>query len=224
MAVTKWVAAVVLTGTCLISPASAQSSGDEEIAQLRRQLATLEKKLDKLQKKTDTRSSAEAKTPAQSTASNSHAAIPVKVPASDPIVLMPNNRPTICTAYQQSCVSITSRLHLDVGGYDYRPNTAATAPQRLDDGFNVRRARIGVLGKFLDDWNYALIYDFAGSSDGFAATGSVGGTSVRSLPGGGLSGIENAYLSYTAFLYDGDGDDPGPPGLSAMGLHGKQMA
>jgi phosphate-selective porin OprO and OprP len=43
----------------------------------------------------------------------------------------------------------------------------------------------------MSDWNYALIYDFGGSSDG------VGGTAVGSLPGGGTSGIENAYLSYT---------------------------
>lgn len=110
---------------------------------------------------------------------------------------MPNNRPTICTADQQNCVAITSRLHFDVGGYDYHPNTGATVPQRLDDGFNARRARIGVLGKFWGDWNYALIYDFAGSSDGFASTASVGGASVGFLPGGGLTGIENAYLSYT---------------------------
>ncbi len=58
-------------------------------------------------------------------------------------------------------------------------------------GNNVRRARIGVLGKFLGDWNFALIYDFGGSSDGF------GGAAAGSLPGGGASGIENAYLSYT---------------------------
>ena len=112
---------------------------------------------------------------------------------------MPNNRPTICTADQQNCVSITSRLHFDVGGYDYRPNTAATVPQRLDNGVNARRARIGVMGKFMGDWNYALIYDFAGSSDGFAGTASAGGVPVGFLPGGGLSGIENAYLSYTGF-------------------------
>src|SRR5216684_3046643 len=78
-------------------------------------------------------------------------------------------------------------------------NTAATVPQRLDDGANVRRARIGVIGKFMSDWNYALIYDFGGASDGFGSTASVGGAAVGFLPGGALSGIENAYLSYTGF-------------------------
>ena len=110
---------------------------------------------------------------------------------------MPNNRPTICTAEGQNCVAITSRVHFDAGGYDYRPNTAATNPQRLDDGVNLRRARIGVIGKFMGDWNYALIYDFGGSSDGFAGTASAGGVPVGFLPGGTLSGVENAYLSYT---------------------------
>jgi phosphate-selective porin OprO/OprP len=84
-------------------------------------------------------------------------------------------------------------VHWDVGGYDYRPNTAATAPQRLDDGENLCRARIGIIGKFFGDWNYALIYDFGGSSDGF------GGTAPGSLPAGGASGVENAYLSYIGF-------------------------
>lgn len=80
-----------------------------------------------------------------------------------------------------------------MGGYDYRPNTAGTTPQRLEDGENPRRARIGIVGKFLGDWNYALIYDFGGASDGF------GGAAPGSLPGGGVSGVENAYLSYTGF-------------------------
>jgi phosphate-selective porin OprO and OprP len=87
-------------------------------------------------------------------------------------------------------------LHFDGGGYDYHPNTPATVSQRLDNGVNVRRARIGV-GKFMEDWNYALIYDFGGTSDGFASTASVGGVPVGFLPGGAVSGIENAYLSYT---------------------------
>src|SRR5580704_16137795 len=72
-----------------------------------------------------------------------NAAYPVKGPiaASGVVVTMPNNRPTICTADDQNCIAITSRVHFDVGGYDYHPNTAATVPQRLDDGVNLRRAR-----------------------------------------------------------------------------------
>src|ERR1700722_8128572 len=200
-------AAISLIGALITTRAEAQSAGgpDAEIALLKQQLRLMEQKLDKLQKQTAANSAAAANANAKADAKikvvNTNAPVPIKGPLtpSDAVVKMPNNRPTICTADDQNCVSITSRLHLDVGGYDYRPNTAATITQRLDDGFNARRARIGLIGKFMGDWNYSLIYDFAGSSDGFAGTASAGGTAVGFLPGGGLSGIENAYLSYTGF-------------------------
>src|SRR5258705_9989397 len=185
--------------------AHAQSAGeDAEIAALKKQRRLMEQKLEKLQRQTAANTTAAATANAKADAKVSvanAAAYPVKsqIAPSDAVVKMPNNRPTICTADDQNCISIVSRVHFDAGGYDYRPNTAATTPQRLDNGVNVRRARIGVIGKFMDDWNYALIYDFGGSSDGFASTASAGGTPVGFLPGGGLSGIENAYLSYTGF-------------------------
>jgi phosphate-selective porin OprO and OprP len=195
-------AAISLIGALVTSQARAQSSGaDAEIAALKQQLRLMEQKLDKLQKQTsaNTAAAADAKANAKIAVANANATIPVKGPVAPPeaIVTMPGNRPTICTADNLNCVALTSRVHFDAGGYNYRPNTAATVPQRLDDGANVRRARIGVIGKFLGDWNYALIYDFGGASDGFASTASVGGAAVGFLPGGALSGIENAYLSYT---------------------------
>jgi len=200
-------AAIGLAGALAASHAYAQSAsgGDQEVALLKQQLRLLEQKLDKLQKQTAVNTAAaanakaeakaEARSEAKAAVAKANAAIPVKGPAaaSGVVVTMPNNRPTICTADDQNCIAITSRLHWDVGGYDYRPNTATTAPQRLDDGENLRRARIGLIGKFFGDWNYALIYDFGGSSDGF------GSTAPGSLPGGGASGVENAYLSYTGF-------------------------
>ena len=163
---------------------------------MKRQLQLMEVKLDKLQKQTNGQAGCAAERHLVSGPSKGRLA---KGPAPQPeaIVLMPNNRPTICTYDQQNCIAITSRVHYDIGGYDYHPNTPATVPQRLDDGTNVRRARIGLQGKFLSDWNYALIYDFGGSSDGFGGTASAGGAPVGFLPGGATSGIENAYLSYT---------------------------
>jgi phosphate-selective porin OprO and OprP len=201
------------------SPLRAQSASgaDAEIAALKQQLKLMEQKLDRLQKQTAANTEAAATANAKADAkvksdgkavnlanASASAAYPVKGPLvpSGVIVTMPNNRPTICTADNQNCIAITSRIHFDVGGYNYHPNTAATSPQKLDDGDNLRRARIGVTGKFLGDWNYALIYDFGGSSDGFGGTGStgaapgVGGATVGFLPGGGVSGVENAYLSY----------------------------
>src|SRR6266850_2042314 len=183
----------------------AQLTADAEIVALKQQLRLMEQKLDKLQRQTaaNTAAAATAKAKADGKVSvvNANAAYPVKGPVapSDAVVKMPGNRPTICTADDRNCIAITSRMHFDGGGYDYHPNTPATVPQRLDNGVNVRRARIGVIGKFMEDWNYALIYDFGGSSDGFAGTASAGGVPVGFLPGGALSGIENAYLSYTGF-------------------------
>src|SRR5450631_3141561 len=203
--------AVSMFGALVASQAHAQSTGnnDAEIAALRQQLRLMEQKLDKLQRQTaanttaaaNANAKADAKSDAKGSVANANAAYPVKTaaPPPDAVVHMPGNRPTICSTDGLNCVAITGRLHFDGGGYDYHPNTAATVPQRLDDGINARRARIGVAGKFMDDWNFALIYDFGGSSDGFASTASVGGTAVGFLPGGALSGIENAYLSYTGF-------------------------
>lgn len=196
--------AAVVAGLVASPEAHAQSAGgsETEIALLKRQLRLLEQKLDKLQKQTSANTAAaanakaeakaEAKAVASAAVANSNAAIPYKglVAPTGVVVTMPNNRPTFCTADEQNCVAITSRVHWDVGGYSYRPNTGATIPQQLDSGQNVRRARIGVAGKFLADWNFALVYDFGGSSDGF------GGTAAGSLPGGGTSGVENAFLSY----------------------------
>ena len=194
-----------LSSAVTVGEAQAQPGGgaDAEIAELKRQLHLIEQKLDHLEKRTtdNTAAAANAKAGARTTPASVTQAYPVKeaVAPSGAVVTMPNNRPTICTADGQNCVAITGQLQLDAGGYNYRPNTAATAPQRLDDGVNARRARIGVVGKFAGDWNYALIYDFAGSSDGFGGTASAGGTTVGFLPGGGLSGIESANLAYTGF-------------------------
>jgi phosphate-selective porin OprO/OprP len=205
-------AAIGLIPVLITSQARAASDADAEIALLKQQLKLMEQKLDKLQKQTSANTASAAKANAKvdakvaSVPSPGAAAVyPVKEPVRpfDTVVHMPNNRPTICTVDEQNCIALTTRLHFDAGGYNYRPDTAATSPQKLDDGINARRARIGILGKFLGDWNYALIYDFGGSSDGFGGTAGfgasngVGGTTVGLLPGGGTSGIEQAFLSYT---------------------------
>jgi len=185
-----------------MGPAYSQSAGDQaEIAALKQQLRVMEEKLDKLQKQGNANAAAVVAANAAARAADvkatrvatTNAAMPLKGPvaSSSVAMTMPNNRPTICTTDNENCIAITSRVHWDLGGYEYRPNAAATSPQKLDGGENLRRARIGIVGKFFGDWNYALVYDFGGTSDGF------GGTAAGFLPGGGVSGVENAYLSYT---------------------------
>ncbi|MDA9424976.1 OprO/OprP family phosphate-selective porin [Bradyrhizobium sp. CCBAU 53380] len=194
---TAMLAATTLTSASLHS-ARAAGAGETsaEISSLKRQLHLLEQRLDKLQQgsaagATKSKVAANSQATAALTTSNGKSAAKAPPLAAGALVSMPSNRPTICTDDGENCVGITGRVHWDVGGYDYRPNTAATSPQRLNSGENVRRARIGLAGKFFGDWNFALVYDFGGSSDGF------GGAAAGSLPGGGLSGLENAYLSYT---------------------------
>jgi phosphate-selective porin OprO and OprP len=181
-------ATVVAIGTALATgSASAQSVTKEQIDALQAQIQSLQRELHAMKKKITRTEKAEER------AEKSYAAAPrapAKAPPPPPTAvakMSSGNQPSICTPDGLNCIGITSRLHFDVGGYSYSPNTPATVPQNLDSGVNARRARIGVLGKFMGDWNYALIYDFGGSSDGFGGA----------VAGGGSSGIENAYLSYS---------------------------
>src|SRR4051812_15934661 len=181
-------ATILTTGS-----ASAESVTADRIDKLQAQIEALQRELQSMKKKVDTAEKKKVDTAEKAYAASMPvvAKAPAAAPPSAIVKMSEGNRPSICTPDGRNCIALTSRLHLDVGGYSYHPDTLATVPQHLDSGFNARRARIGVLGTFMSDWNYALIYDFGGSSDGF------GGTAVGSLPGGGTSGIENAYLSYT---------------------------
>lgn len=86
----------------------------------------------------------------------------------------------------RNSIFLTGRVHIDAGAYfDYRPGAAAKAAHpALTDDINLRRARIGVVGRFDGDWDYALIYDFGGSTD-----------SLSSL----ASGVETAHVTYNGF-------------------------
>jgi phosphate-selective porin OprO/OprP len=177
------VGALSLAAILAAKSASAQSAAvsGERVDQLEAQIKTLEREIQALKAKSTAVEKAEK---AYATATP---AAKAKAPAPSAVAKMsPGNRPSICTPDGLNCIAITSRLHLDAGGYSYHPNSALTTPQNLDSGVNARRARIGLLGTFMGDWNYALIYDFGGSSDG-----------LPPVSGAPTSGIENAYLSYT---------------------------
>jgi phosphate-selective porin OprO/OprP len=180
-----------VTGTMAIlaaGQAGAQSSSvsSREVRELHEEIQALQQKVRQL----------EGKVAAPERQAPSRSAPPLLVKASAPaptaiVKMSPNNRPSICTPDEQNCIALTSRMHVDVGGYRYRPDSAATVPQRLDSGVNVRRARIGILGTFMRDWNYNLSFEFGGSSDG------IGGLAPGSLPGGVTTGIHDAQLGYT---------------------------
>src|ERR1700751_3231547 len=111
------------------APAQSAGSNDAEIAALKQQLRLMEQKIEKLQRQSTVNAQAAARANEKvDTVANANAAIPTKAkaPPSAVVAPLPNNRPTICTADNANCVAITSRVHFDVGGYDYRPNSAAT--------------------------------------------------------------------------------------------------
>jgi phosphate-selective porin OprO and OprP len=174
---------VAMISSAAEAQSPSQSSTDSKIAALERQVSALERELKSLRKQAAKPAVSSATKPAPSPSSrvgNANAAIPVKNPVwpSDVVVKLPNNRPTICTADNLNCIALTSRFDFDVGGYQYRPNSALTNPQQAEDGVNARRARIGVLGTLMGAWDYGLIYDFGGTQDGKPT-------------------LLNAYLTYT---------------------------
>jgi phosphate-selective porin OprO/OprP len=171
-------------------PAAAQSASAQELSELRDQVQALQRKIQQLEGRV-------AKTDKNAATPPSTNVIASKAPPPAPtavVKMSPEHRPSICTPDNLNCVGLALLMQVDVGGYRYRPNSAVTVPQRLDTGLNSRRARLGLVGTFLGDWNYALIYDFGGNSDGFGGTASGG---IALLPGGGTSGIEVASVSYT---------------------------
>jgi phosphate-selective porin OprO and OprP len=169
------VAAVLAAGS-----ANAQSSAvsAESFEQMKAQVKALEREVQALKGKGATAEKAPAR-----------AILATKAPAPPPAAIAkmsPNNRPSICTADNLNCIALTTRLHFDVGEYRYRPHTALTVPQFLDNGVNARRARIGVAGTFMGDWNYALAFEFGASADG-----------LPPVSGAPATGIHDAFLSYT---------------------------
>jgi phosphate-selective porin OprO/OprP len=113
--------AVSLTALIAVGPAQAQSvPAPGEVERLEAQMSEMQRQIQRLRGRVDSSDRAfAAATPA------------VKAPAAPPTAIVkmsPGNRPSICTIDGLNCISITSRLHLDVGGYSYDPNTAATVP------------------------------------------------------------------------------------------------
>jgi phosphate-selective porin OprO/OprP len=62
-------------------------------------------------------------------------------------------------------IGFAGLIQLDAGAYDFRPRSATVGAQYLSNGFNARRARIGVAGKAGEDFAFSLIYDGGNSQD-----------------------------------------------------------
>jgi phosphate-selective porin OprO/OprP len=155
----------------------------EMLVQQQKQLQTQQQQLQDLLARVadgETQSKrAQAVTPASAPVPSQQAPTP-----SAKLELSDKNRPTFTSADGRNSIGLSSIFNLDVGGYNYRPNSGATTPQSLQNGVNARRARIGVNGTFQGDWKYDLQYDFGNYDDGLTATNST------------KSGVKSAFISY----------------------------
>jgi phosphate-selective porin OprO and OprP len=161
-------------------PTAAQTSSvNRQIDSLQSQIQQLQQQLQSLQDQVNQAQQNAAQ--AQATAAHAQAQAQPKANGAIPTI-SPGNRPGICTADGENCIELTSRLQFDFANYLNVHPQQSTGPHSLTSGVNARRARIGVLGKFAGDWNYALIFDAGGSSDGMQQ-----------------SVIKNAFVTYNGF-------------------------
>jgi len=77
---------------------------------------------------------------------------------------MPNGRPTISSSDSRASFAIGSLVQFDMGGYFQHPSPTTQFPN-LNNGVNLRRARIYLVGKF-DNFTLNFTPDFGGRPDG----------------------------------------------------------
>ena len=88
-------------------------------------------------------------------AANEAAAAAAASAADDgPGITMKGPAPTFSSADGDDTMSVTGRVHWDVGFYD-----ESGTDDDLNDGSNLRRARLGVKGRIMKDWGYEIVLD-----------------------------------------------------------------
>ncbi|HTI87871.1 MAG TPA: porin [Alphaproteobacteria bacterium] len=156
----------VMIGALALAVAPAHAQSQSQVDRMEQQIRDLQSQLQTMREQVNTTQQQVQKTQTDVAAA--------------PRITFTNGRPGWTSADGQNSVQLTGRLHFDVG--NYLSVSRAGAANSLQDGVNARRARIGVLGKVMGDWNYALVADFGGSTD--ATPSSI---------------IENAFISYNGF-------------------------
>jgi phosphate-selective porin OprO and OprP len=120
----SWMLATV--GIFAVSSAGAQTdSTAQQIGQLHDQIGAPQREIQQIKAKAGKAESnaqpAVPATPATAAMGKVAAVAPTAI-----VTMSPGNRPSICRPDQSNCIALTSRLYLDVGGYNYRPATAKT--------------------------------------------------------------------------------------------------
>jgi phosphate-selective porin OprO/OprP len=178
--------ALVGAALAMADPSAAQTPPQTQA--LQQQIRALQEQLQSLQSQVNFQAQVQAESQAKAQAqAKTAAATPANAPH---VTLSAKNRPGFASADGQNTVELTSRLHLDFADYLHvTPQARGNPSGSLTSGINARRARIGILGKFLGDWNYELTADFGGSSDS-SNTANSGAITTQ---------INHAYLAYTGF-------------------------
>jgi phosphate-selective porin OprO and OprP len=174
------ISAAIVAGALMGSLNATAADADPQLEAMRRQIEALQAQLD-----------AQKAQLAKLEAS--------RVSAQDaPRVTMAYGRPTISSADGQATLSLRAVVQGDYAHYaqdpagslatDFRrgsvgapPNRENNAARDLSDGMNFRRARFGIEGSFVRNFNYKLVMEFAGS-----------GTE-------GPARINDAWLNYVGF-------------------------
>ncbi|MDE2230325.1 MAG: porin [Alphaproteobacteria bacterium] len=153
------VGALLMTGV----PAHAQSAVDSAVRSMRQQIKDLQERLQYLQTQINQTQQNQAQT--QRTVERIKAAPPAPALAGEPFLKMHGISPTFSTPDGAFTMSITGRLHLDMGDYvNYSKKSASTTPNNFNGGVKARRARLGVTGKIDKVFGYTFIMDFGGST------------------------------------------------------------
>ncbi|MGP0092097.1 MAG: porin [Xanthobacteraceae bacterium] len=135
----------------------------------------------------------------------------VPVPQLPPRVLMTYDRGYhfgFSDATGDNTIELFGRLHLDTGGYlNYKAAPETLDQKGLADGVDLRRARIGVVGNFMQDWHYAFVYDFGNTADGYNLNNAFANANSSTSPttsNNYLAGVENALVTYNGFYQHGE--------------------
>src|ERR1700685_3552494 len=195
------VACLLLLGLGATSALAQDGNGAlrDQIEQMKATMSQMQQTLDNLQQQ-EVRNEEKANAAAQAAAPGNAHAPPANAPR---VTESANHRFGLSSADGQNTIELTGRLHLDAGDY-FDTRSAFNSAASLDSGLNARRARIGVTGRFMGDWAYALIYDFGNTSD-TVNINNYNAQNVHLQPAyqansyAALSGLENAFITYNGF-------------------------
>ncbi len=175
----------------------------DQINQLKQQMLQMQEKMARLEHQAEL-DEEKANVAAQAAA---RAVARARPPNEPRVTESPTHRFGLSSADGQNTIELTGRLDFDAGDY-LGTHSKFNSSAALDSGFDARRARIGVTGKFMGDWTYALIYDFGNTSDSININNYTA-QNVHLQPAyqansySALSGLENASVTYNGFYGHG---------------------